>query len=245
MRFEFKPSEHRKSFKEYLKYASNISLVTDIYKRCIIIPVAIIIFAVVLSLLKGIYRNTLFYSIVYVIGVILVVLFVTVVALVSKLFKKKIKNNKMYCDLESKFRFIVEEGHIIRENDFSTIKIAIKSIEKIKLLKHGVIICAEGEKVDMFIPTDILPISINELINLVRYENSRVVIDETAKKEKKRLGRYYLILLIASLVAAVSSYFIDKYDYEHNFTKYDLVIQDNHKLFYENNNLELRNLMIE
>lgn len=243
MKFEFNPSENSRSFKEYLQNSSNISLVMDIYKKCLAIPVVMIIMITIIPLFKGIYKNTVFYTTLLFICIILIALFVIIVTFLIKILNKKVKNNKMYCDLESTFKFTIKENYIIRENEFSTVKVLMKKIEKIKRLKYGIILCTEGERIDMFIPKDILPVSVDELIELIKKENSSLLIDEAAKREKKRQIRYYLIALISILLSAVVAYFIGKYDYEHNFTRYDLIMhsdlvkQENHKLLYENESL--------
>ena len=243
MKFEFKPSENSKSFKEYLQHATNISIVKDLYNKCIIIPVMIIIATMVITMLKGIYKNILFYVIVIFIGIILVTLFILVVLFLLKIIKKKVKNNKMYCDLESVFKFTIVDDYIIRENDFSTIKLLLKEVQKIKILKYGIIVCEGGEKVDMFIPKDILPISTKEFIDLIKNHNPELLIEEAAKNEKRRLFRYYSLVLLIALLSIVAAYFVDKYDYEHSFTTYELVMssdlvkQENHKLIYENEGL--------
>ena len=243
MKFEFKPSEESRSFKEYLQHSTNMSTVMDIYKRCMIIPMIAVIMVIIIPMFKGIYKDTLFYVILFSIGIVVGILVVLVMVFLFKISTKKVKNNKMYCDLESTFKFTIKDKYIIRENEFSTVKVLMKKVEKIKLLKYGVILCTEGERVDMFIPKDILPISINELIDLIKKENGSLFIDEAAKREKKRLIRYYMVALVIALLSLVASYFVGKYDYEHNFTRYDLIMhsdlvkQENHKLLYENESL--------
>ena len=243
MKFEFKPSEDSRSFKEYLQHSTNMSTVMDIYKKCMIIPMIVVIMVIIIPMFKGIYKNTLFYVILFIICIVVVILVVLVMLFLLKILTKKVNNNKMYCDLESKFKFTIEDKYIIRENEFSTVKVLMKRVEKIKVLKYGVILCAEGERVDMFIPKDILPISIDALIDLIKKENGSLFIDEAAKREKKRLVRYYIIALIIAVLSVVVAYFVGKYDYDHNFTRYDLIMhsdlvkQDNHKLLYENESL--------
>lgn len=244
MRFEFKPSENSISFREYLSYLTQTSPGVILYKKTILPASIIVVFSIVTFLLSEDYK-AFPYMLLAIIGVL--IFYILVIFLIIKISKRKqkkaIKNNKLYCDIESTFYFTIEDGYLIRENEFSNIKLNLREIKNIKILKHGLILSTEDGKVSLFIPKDRLPVTVEEFVALIKEENNDLIVIEEFKRLKKLSRKIYMVLTITFISAFIFSFFIAKYDYEHNFKKYDLVMwsnltkQDNNTYLYENENL--------
>lgn len=244
MRFSFKPSENSTSFKEYLSYLIQTSEGITLYRNTILPASVIFIFSVVTFILSEDYK--IFpYMMIGIIGAL--VFYTLIILLVIKLTKRKqkksIKNNKLYCDIESTFYFTIEDGYLIRENEFSNIKMPLNKVKDAKILKHGLILSIENERSSIFIPKDSLPITLEEFISLIKEENNNLILNEEFKRLKKLSRKIYMIAIITFILACIFSFFIAKYNYEYNFKKYDLVMgsslikQDNKKYLYENETL--------
>ncbi|WP_300381743.1 hypothetical protein, partial [Clostridium sp.] len=185
------------------------------------------------------------YMLIVIIGalVVYILIILLIIKLVKRKQKKSIKNNNLYCDIESTFYFTIEDGYLIRENEFSNLKLPLNKVKDVKLLKHGLILSIESERSSIFIPKDRLPISLEEFISLIKNENNNLIVIEEFKRLKKLSKKIYMLLTITFISACIFSFFIAKYDYEYNFKKYDLVMgsnlikQDNNTYLYENENL--------
>lgn len=244
MRFEFKPSENSISFKEYLSYLIKTSECNTLYIKTILPASIIFIFSIFTFLLIEDYK--IFpYMIIGIIAalVVYILIILLIIKLVKRKQKKSIKNNNLYCDIESTFYFIIEDGYLIRENEFSNLKLPLNKLKDVKLLKNGLILSIEGRKLSLFIPKDRLPVTVEEFIALIKEENNDLIVIEGSKRSKKLFKKISIILTITFISACIFSFFIAKYDYEHNFKKYDLVMwsnlnkQDNNTYLYENENL--------
>lgn len=237
MKFEFKPSDYSLSFREYLKYLNTTSPVITLYLKTIIAPYLILAFSLITYILSEGYRYLL-YLIPFTIVISLLFLFLFL--LINKLRRKKtIKNTKLFCDIESTFYFTIEDGYLIRENEFSSIKFKLSEINNIKLLKHGLILSIENAKMSPFIPKAILPIPLEEFISLLRSENNSLIVLDEFKKLKKKSKKLYTIFIFTILLSFISSFFIGKY----NFKRYplipnsDLIKQNDNTYLYENEDI--------
>lgn len=240
MKFEFKPSENNISFREYLDYLTLTLPGVTIYRQTILLPCLIAIFSMVTYILSDYYIGFTYILILIIIILLFYFLIIFLIIKVIKSKKKKVlKNNNLCYDLESTFYFTVEDGYLIRENEFSTIKLQFDKIKYIKLLKGGVILTTDNENVSIFIPKDILPVTLEEFISLLKNENNSIIVLEEFKKLKKSLKKINIILVITFILACISGFFVGKY----SFTRYDLVMgnelikQNDNTYLYENDTL--------
>lgn len=226
MKFEFKPSENSISFREYLSYLTQASPGFTLYKNTIIPACLIAIFSLLTCLFSKFYPYYA-YTLILTIGILLlyILLFLLIIKIVKAKKKKVIKNNKLYGDIESTFYFTIEDGYLLRENEFSNIKLQLSKISNVKLLKHGLILSTENEKISLFIPNDILPVTLEEFISLLKEENDSIIVLEEFKRIKKSSKKIYMLFGITFILACIFSFFIGKYAYEHNFEKYDLLME--------------------
>lgn len=237
MKFEFKPSDYNLSFREYLKYLNITSPVITLYLKTITAPTLILAFSLITYILSEDYRY-LPYLIPFIIifSALLLLLFLLIIKLRRK---KAIKNTKLFCDIESTFYFTIEDGYLIRENEFSSIKFKLSEINNIKLLKHGLILSIENAKMSPFIPKSILPIPLEEFISLLRNENNSLIVLDEFKRLKKKSQKLYTIFVFTILLSFISSFFIGKY----NFKRYplipngDLIKQNDNSYLYENEDI--------
>lgn len=237
MKFEFKPSDYSLSFREYLKYLNTSSPVITLYLKTIIAPYLILAFSLITYILSESYRYIL-YLIPFTIVISLLFLFFFL--LINKLIRKKaIKNTKLFCDIESTFYFTIEDGYLIRENEFSSIKFKLSEINNIKLLKHGLILSIENAKMSPFIPKAILPIPLEEFISLLRNENNSLIVLDEFKRLKKKSKKLYTIFIFTILLSFISSFFIGKYNYKRYplIPNSDLIKQNDNTYLYENEDI--------
>lgn len=243
MIFEFKPSENSISFKEYLGYLIQTSSVMIIYRNSILTTSLIAIFSIIAYLLSDYYTGFTYILILTISMLIFCFLIIFLIMKVIKSKKKKVlKNNNLYCDLESTFYFTIEDGYLIRENEFSNIKLKLSEIKYVKLLKHGIILVTENESISLLIPKAILPVTLEEFILFLKEENNSLIVLEEFKRLKKIAQKIYMILGITFILACISGFFISKYNYEHNFTKYNLIPKSDlsnqgNTFIYENESL--------
>lgn len=246
MKFEFKPSDNSISFREYLYYLSKTFPVSSIYLKTIIPAFFIFIFTLITYLfsyiLSDFYTSSTITILVFIAVFILILLItVLVIFLIIKVIKKKkLKNNIMHSDIESTFYFTIEDGYLIRENEFSYIKFNLNRIKEVNILKHGLVLTLENKKSLIFIPNNILPVTLDEFISLLKAENSSLIIIEDFKIFKKSLKKIWILFITTILLSIIFGFFLGKYNYEHNFTKYDLISnselikEDNKSYLYEN-----------
>ena len=237
MKFEFKPSDYRLSFREYLKYLNITSPVITLYLKTIIAPYLILAFSLITYILSEGYRYLLYLiPFIIVFSALLLLLFLLIIKLRRK---KAIKNTKLFCDIESTFYFNIEDGYLIRENEFTSIKIKLSEINKIKLLNHGLILSIENAKISPFITIDALPISLEEFLTLLNNENNSIIILDEFKRLNRKSKKLYTIFVFTILLSFISSFFIGKY----NFKRYplipnnDLIKHDDNTYLYENEDL--------
>lgn len=212
MIFEFKPSENSISFKEYLGYLIQTSSVMIIYRNSILTTSLIAIFSIIAYLLSDYYTGFTYILILTISMLIFCFLIIFLIMKVIKSKKKKVlKNNNLYCDLESTFYFTIEDGYLIRENEFSNIKLKLSEIKYVKLLKHGIILVTENESISLLIPKAILPVTLEEFILFLKEENNSLIVLEEFKRLKKIAQKIYMILGITFILACISGFFISKY----------------------------------
>ncbi|WP_291650872.1 hypothetical protein [Clostridium sp.] len=213
MRFEFKPSENIISFREYLGYLMQTSPGIIIYRKTIFTSSVLVVFSIITCLLSHYYRYFT-YVLTAIIGIF--IFYFLVIWLITKLIKarknKVIKNNNLYCDIESKFYFTIEDGYLIRENEFSNIKIQLSKIKYVKLLNHGLILSTENENVSLFIPIDILPITLEAFISFLKEKNNSIIVLEESKRLKRLSQKIYMIFGVTFILACIFSFFIGKYN---------------------------------
>ncbi|MEG0295492.1 MAG: hypothetical protein RR620_02165 [Clostridium sp.] len=244
MKFEFNPSEESVSFREYLAYVNTSSIVTSLYRKAIMPIVTISIFITIVSLYSNLYRRFFYTTGILTFGVlVLSIICFLGIKIIKSMKKKKLKNNKFICDIESISKFNIEDNFLIRENEFSTIKVSLDNITGITLLNHGLILHSKKNELHVFIPKETLPIPLDEFISIFKKENKNLLIDEGLKREKNKLKKIIAVCTIVFIIGIISAYFIGKYDYEHNYTRYNLIMEagltkmDNNTLVYENENL--------
>lgn len=237
MKFEFKPSDYNLSLREYLVYINKTSPIITLYLKTITAPFLILAFSLITYILSQEYRY-LIYTIPFVIVIFL--LCYLLFLLVLKLRRRKaIKNTKLLCDIESTFYFTIEDGYLIRENEFTFLKTKLSEVKSIKLLKHGLILSIENAKLSPFIPKAALPIALEEFLSLLINENSSLIVLDEFKRLKKKSKRLYAILVFTILLSFVASFFIGKY----NFKRYplipnsDLIKQSDNTFLYENEDI--------
>lgn len=248
MKFEFKPTEDIKAFKEYLSFFNRILSSVIIYKKTIY-PIAILmVFYSAILLLSKTY-DIFPYVIVITLIVILFyyLLFLLIFKVINNKKNKVLKNTPLFCDFESTFFFTIEDDYLIRENEFSTIKLPLSKIEKIYLLKYGLNLSTGSGNNSIFIPTSVLPVPLEEFISLIKDKNPSVIIFEEFTRLKKLKKKIYISFVLMLILIFVTSFFIGKY----NFKRYDLILTsdlikqnstnfvsgDNSSYVYENSTL--------
>lgn len=87
-----------------------------------------------------------------------------------------------------------------------------------------------------------MTVTLEDFISLIKEGNNNLVVIEEFKRLKKSSKKIYIILTITFILACIFSFFIGKYDYEHNFKRYDLIMGSNlikeyNTYLYENENL--------
>lgn len=245
MRFEFKPSEHNSSFKEYMSNIYQDLEVFKVYKKAIWpLLITLISYSIITVLSK--YFASIFFNIIF-LAVILIIVFLIALIIIftSRKIKKakKVRNNKFYDDLESNFTFIIEDGYLTRENQFSTVKIPLENIDKIKLLKEGITLC-HGKQAFILVPKAVLPVTVNEFIALFKAANPQIIIEDVVMKNRKYLLKYILFFITMCYLALAASHFIGKYNYENNFPTYNLIMENemvtlgDNSFLYKNENLK-------
>ena len=238
MKFQVKPNDNILSFREYLSYLNKTSPVIVIYLKTIIPATSIFIFTLFTDLLSSSYGIFIYSLPIFLVLLIITILLMLLVIKVIK--KKRLKNNNIRCDIESIFYFTIEDGYLIRENDFSYIKLELSKLKEVKLLNKGLVLSSEDERISVFIPKDALPVTLDELIYLLKSENNSLVIIEEFKILKKEFKKIWVLFIITIILSIIFGFFIGKYNYEHNFTKYDLISnselikEDNKSYLYEN-----------
>lgn len=244
MRFDFKPSENNISFREYLNYLAQTLEGIILYKKTVFPAGLIAIFCAMTFVLSKHYID---FGLILIVLISIIILYSLIFLLIKKLIKRKdkkpLKVNKICCDSESRFYFNIEEGNLIRENEFSNIKLQLSQIKEIKILKYGLILYVEIGKISIFIPKDVLPVTLEEFILLIKEENNDLIIIEEFKKQKDLLRKTNLSLGIILILACISGFFIGKYNYDRSFTRYDLIMgsslvkEENNTSVYENEDL--------
>lgn len=240
MKFEFKPSENIISFREYLNYLTLTLPGVTIYRQTILLPCLIAIFSLVTSILSDYYMN---FTYILILIIVILLFYLLIIFLIIKVInskkKKVLKNNNLYYDLESTFYFTIEDDYLIRENEFSNIKLQLDKIKYIKLLKGGIILTTDNENVSIFIPKNILPVPLEEFILLIKEKNNSLIILEESKRLKNLSKKINIILAITLILGCISGFFVAKY----SFTRYDLVMenelikQNDNTYLYENDTL--------
>ena len=249
MKFQFKPNDNILSFREYLRYLNKTSPVIIIYFKTITSAFLIFMFTLLAYLFSSIlidFYTSSTITVIVLIALFIVILLITslVIFLIIKVIKKKkLKNTNIHCDIESAFYFTIEDGYLIRENDFSYIKLELSKLKEVKLLNKGLILSSEDERILIFIPKDALPVTLDEFISLLKAENNSLVVIEEFKILKKSLKKIWILFIITIILSMTFGFFIGKYNYEHNFIKYDLILnselikEDNNSFLYENEEL--------
>lgn len=244
MKFEFTPSNHSSSFREYLNHLFKDTPAVKIYLKAIVPAIILITSYVIISIFSKYFNSILTNSIELAIFIIVILLMIFIIRIVYTKLCRSIKNNKLYSDLEGNFTFTIEDGYLIRENQFSTIKIALKNIATIRLLKQGLILSSRNEQIFLFIPNAALPISLKEFIEIFKVANPKLTVENISKKNKHELIKQCILLIVISYLALAASHFIGRYDYEHNFPTYDLIMEDqmekliDNSFLYENETLK-------
>ncbi|MDV4150746.1 hypothetical protein R0131_07835, partial [Clostridium sp. AL.422] len=90
----------------------------------------------------------------------------------------------------STFYFTIEDGYLIRENEFSYIKFKLNRIKEVNIMKYGLILALENKKSLIFIPNTVLPVTLEEFISLLKAENNSLIVIEEFKNLKKSLKKY-------------------------------------------------------
>lgn len=244
MKFDFKPSENNISFREYLNYLAQTLEGIILYKKTVFPAGLIAIFCAMTFILSKHYID---FGLILIVLSSIIVLYSLIFLLINKLIKRKAKKplkvNKVFCDIESRFYFTIEDGNLIRENEFSNINLQLSKIKEIKILKYGLILYVEIGKISIFIPKDVLPVTLEEFILLIKEENNDLIIKEELKREKDLLRKTNLSLGIILILACISGFFIGKYNYDRSFTRYNLIMgsnlvkQENNTSIYENEDL--------
>ncbi len=243
MRFEFKPSEHNPCFKEYMSNIYQDIEGIKVYRNAVVPLIITLLSYIIIAMLSKYFNSILFKSIIIAVTFIIVFLITFLIRFISKNVVKRIKNNRIYSDLESNFTFIIEDGYLTRENQFSTIKIPLKSIDKIKLLREGITLC-HGQQAFILVPKAVLPLDVNEFIALFKTANPQVIIEDVVIKNRNYLLKNTLFFILIAFFSIIASHFIGKYNYEHNFKTYDLITEDqmvtlmNNSFLYKNENLK-------
>lgn len=241
MRFEFTPSNHSESFNEYTRYIYQQVEIINVYKKAVLPGIITFISYIIIASFSQYYHYLFKTSLILVVVLFIVFLTAFLTIFLFKKVTKKVKNNALYADLESNFTFTIEDGYLTRENKFSTIKIAIKSFDKMQLLKESIILCYG--KHSLFIPKAVLPVTQREFIKLFKTTDSKIILEDPVLEEKNQLLKDALRFIILCFLSLAVSYFVGKYDYEHNFTTYTLIMSDeleslsDNSLLYKNENL--------
>lgn len=237
MKFEFKPSDNSLSFREYLSYLSQTSPIITIYINTIIPACLVFMFSLLTYVMSGYY---IYFAYIILPTIVLITLSFLLILLIIKLIKKiSIKNNTLYCDLESNFYFTISDGYLLRENEFSTVKLELSKINDVKILRQGLILSSKDKKISIFIPKDVLPVTLEEFISFLKNENSSLIVLNEFKRLKKSYKKIYILIIFTVLLSFISSFFIGKY----NFKKYnlipnsDLIKQEDNTFLYENEDI--------
>ena len=221
MKFEFKPTESIPSFREYLSFFNRILPSVRIYKKTIS-PIAILSVFYFSALSLSQFPDIFIYIVI--ITIIVILFYYLLFLLIFKVFKTKrnkvLKNTPLFCDLESTFFFTIEDDYLIRENEFSTIKLHLSNIEAIILLKDGLVLSIASGNNSIFIPTSVLPVSLEEFISLIKEKNPSLIVFEEFNRLKKLKKKIYISFLLMLILTFITSFFIGKY----NFKRYDLIL---------------------
>ncbi|MGG7058203.1 hypothetical protein ACQPUY_07790 [Clostridium nigeriense] len=221
MNFEFKPTENIVAFKEYLSFLTKTLPGVRIYKKTIYPIVILILFyfsTIVLSKTYDIFHYIIVITIIVILFYYL--LFLLIFKIVKNKKNKVLKNNAIYCDLESTFFFTIDDDYLIRENEFSTIKIHLSNIKDIILLNNGLVLSIGSGHNSIFIPTTVLPVSLEEFISLIKEKNPSLMVFEEFARLKKLKKKIYISFVLMIILTFVTSFFIGKY----NFKRYDLIL---------------------
>lgn len=244
MKFEFTPSNHGESFKEYIRYISLDIPPSRILSKTVIPAIITLMSYVIIANFSQYFNSIINNSLILAVILIFALLIVFIVKMFYLKASRSLKNNKLYCDLESNFAFTLEDGYFIRENQFSTIKVALKEIATIRLLKQGLILSSENQQILLFIPIAVLPISVKDFIEIFKTANPKLTLENVYKKNKKQLLIKGICLIVICYLALVASHFIGKYNHDYNFKTYDLTTEDqmvtlmDNSFLYENQNLQ-------
>jgi hypothetical protein len=221
MKFEFKPTENIIAFREYLSFLNRILPGVRIYKKTIYPTVILILFYFATLVLSQFYDIFPYIIVITIIAIVFYyLLFLLIIKIINHKKSKVLKNNVLFCDLESTFFFTMEDDYLIRENEFSTIKLHLNKIKNIYILKHGLDLSTGGGNNSIFIPTSSLPVSLEEFISLIKDKNPSVAIFEEFTKLKKSKKKIYISFVIALILIFICSFFVGKY----NFKRYDLIL---------------------
>ncbi|MBD7914703.1 hypothetical protein H9660_06055 [Clostridium sp. Sa3CUN1] len=221
MKFEFKPTDNIKDFREYLSFFNRILSSVIIYKKAIY-PIAILSVFYFATLSLSQFYDIFIYIVI--ITMVVILIYYLLFLLAFKVFKNKknkvLKNTALFCDLESTFFFTIEDNYLIRENEFSTIKLHLSNIESIILLKNGLVLSIAKGNNSIFIPIAVLPVSLKEFISLIKDINPSLMVFEEFTRLKKLKKKTYISFALMLILTFVTSFFIGKY----NFKRYDLIL---------------------
>lgn len=245
MKFEFKPSENGTSHNDVAKYNAPISVNSMMHLICFKMPCIIMSLLVVIDLFSR--DISIFLDKVIIVAIAFLIIWITYF-LIKKKKKTKAERTKFkkFCDLDTTYYFTIDDNYLIRENEFSKIKVKLNKVIKVEVLKSTIILLVENDSTLIYIPIRCLPVGLYEFINIIKEKNNAIVINEYYKNIKKSSKRYIIVCIISIVLAIIGSFFIGKYEYENNFTTYNLKIQDelkredfNDSYYYENKNLSL------
>ena len=243
MNFEFIPFKDITNMYDYLNYECVDRIGMNILKLSLKIPYVIVLFFLSILFLTTEYDS--FWANI-VIGYILILICTIVLFLTSNFFVKKMNingfNKRDYMKIKSTFK--IEDNYLIRKNDLMEAKILINSISNIYLMKSTLIITSEISSQEVVIPISCIPVSLNEFLNIFTSINSSINIIDLKKKRKLNIVKRFLLVTLIFLLSITPSYFICKYKFENNFTKYNLIEatdlkqSTNNERIYTNNNLK-------
>lgn len=209
------------SIREYIKYVLDNSIEAKDYRKINYIPALINIILILSAIFYILYDRNIFKILVLIILFILLYIFIGY--FINKIIGKKTIIKK-FSDSNSDVYIKIEDDIIICENQYGAVKFPLKKIETIHLLRYGLILATEHNKINVFIPKKELTLELSEFIDKFRKSNDKLIIVNKNESFKKKL--LFMIInsisvLAISIIIGVS---IGKYSYNLRYHVENLIL---------------------
>lgn len=223
MEIKYSSLKNSISIREYIKYVLDNNIEAKDYRKINYIPALINIILILSAIFYIFYDSNIIKILILIILIMLLYIFVGY--FISKIIGKKTIIKK-FSDSNSEVYIKIENDIIISKNEYGSVKFPVRKIETIHLLRYGLILATEHNKIKVFIPKQELPLELSEFIDKFRKVNDKLIIvnkNESFKKKVLLIIINSIVVLAISIIIGVS---LGKYSYNFKYHVKNLILSE-------------------